>query len=163
MRPSGLLHPELLTLAARAGHGDIIVLADAGLKIPLGSWRIDLGLTKGVPSMIEVLDALLPEVVVESAIIADEMSSWNPELHAGVVARVPVESRRPAHEQFAKELATRALAYVKTAECTAYASVALVCGVSYFDEAVAHFEEVQRTRGNVAIRQQHTAGEERRR
>jgi len=37
VRPAGILHPGLLEVLARAGHGDVIVLAEAGLKIPRGA------------------------------------------------------------------------------------------------------------------------------
>lgn len=33
MKSSGLLHPSLLDVVAGAGHGDAIVIADAGLKV----------------------------------------------------------------------------------------------------------------------------------
>ena len=148
MRPSGILHPGLVELLARAGHGDVIVLADAGLKIPLHALRIDLALVPGVPSMIEVLDAVLPEIVVESVIVADEMSSWNPELEREVADRLSSFAiRRLPHDGFAAELERTALGYVSTGECTAYASVGLLAGVSYYAEAVARFQGAQQRAG----------------
>jgi D-ribose pyranase len=133
-----------LELVARAGHGDVIVLADAGLKIPAHTQRIDLELTPEIPTMTQVLDAVLTELVVEGATVAEEMATWNPELDAQVLDRLSFEPRRIPHTDFASEMASSALAYVKTGECTAYASVALVCGVSYFNEAVERYEKIQR-------------------
>jgi D-ribose pyranase len=148
VRPSGILHPGLVELLARAGHGDVIVLADAGLKIPRHALRIDLALVAGVPSMIEVLDAVLPEVVTESAIVADEMSSWNPDLEREVADRLSsFDIRRLPHADFAAELERTALGYVSTGECTAYASIGLVAGVSYYAQAVARFHEARQRAG----------------
>jgi D-ribose pyranase len=124
VRPSGILNPGLIELLAGAGHGDVIVLADAGLKIPRHALRIDLALVPGVPSMLEVLDAVLPEVVTESAIVADEMSSWNPDLEREVADRLSsYDIRRLPHAVFAAELERTGLGYVSTGECTAYASI----------------------------------------
>ncbi len=142
MRPNGLLHPGLVELLTGAGHGDVIVIADAGLKIPRHALRIDLGLAAGIPSMIEVLGAILPEFVVESAILADEMSTWNPDLDRHVTNRLSSFSiSRLPHTEFATQLERTALGYVRTGKCTAYASIALIAGVSYFEEAVARFHE----------------------
>jgi D-ribose pyranase len=147
MRPNGILHPGLVGLLTGAGHGDVIVLADAGLKIPRSALRIELGLTSGIPSMIEVLDDIVREFVVESAIVAEEMSSWNVDLERAVMDRLsPLDVRRLPHVAFAAELERTALGYVCTGECTAYASVALVGGVSYFEEAVALYNEYERRR-----------------
>ncbi len=40
------------------------------------------------------------------------------------------------------DMADRAFAYVKTGECTAYASVALECGVSFIQEAVDQYKRL---------------------
>lgn len=153
MRRAGLLNPALIALTARAGHGDVIVLADAGLRVPRGAERIDLELTPGIPSMLQVLDAVLPDLVVEGAIVAEEMSSWNPELKGEVLGRLAITPQQVPHAEFAEQMASSALAYVKTGECSAYASVALICGVSYYDEAVAHHSEIERRSADAAARE----------
>lgn len=136
MKRSGILHPGLLDVLAAAGHGDVILLADAGLRIPLGKVRIDLGLACGVPSMAQVVDAVRQELVIEAAVVAAEFEDWNPSVHADVVGRLPVSPTTQPHAALMDDMAQRAFAYVKTGECSAYSSVALVCGVNYLDEAV---------------------------
>lgn len=136
MKQRGILHPELLDLIASAGHGDIIVLTDAGLKVPAGARRIDLGLTCGVPTIMDVVRAVNEELVVEAATVATEFREWNPEVYAATMELLPVEPDERPHQELMDDMASRAYAYVKTGECTAYASVALVCGVNYLDEAI---------------------------
>lgn len=142
MRPAGLLHPELLALLAEAGHGDAIVLADAGLRVPRGARVLHLGLTTGVPSIAQTVAAIVPEVVVETAVVASEFADWNPVVHAEVLQVLPVTPTDRPHADLMAEMATTALAYVKTGECSAFASVVLVTGVRYFEDAVRQWEEL---------------------
>lgn len=142
MKQGGILHPEILDLIAAAGHGDVIVLTDAGLKVPDGAYRIDLALTCGVPSIVDVVRAFKEELVIEDAIVADEFSEWNPEVYAATLAELPVEPSAKPHRELMEEMAASAYAYVKTGECSAYASVALVCGVNYLEEAIDLYTEL---------------------
>jgi D-ribose pyranase len=136
MKKRGILHPKLLDVLAAAGHGDVIVLADAGLRIPEERTRIDLGLACGIPSVAQVVDAVKQELVIEAAIVATEFEDWNPEVYAEVVRSLPVTPTTRPHGELMEDMAGRAYAYVKTGECSAYSSVVLVCGVNYLDEAV---------------------------
>ena len=136
MKTSGVLHPELLDLIAAAGHGDVILLADAGLRIPADKERVDLGLTCGVPSMAQTLAAVKQELVIEAATVATEFADWNPEVYEDVVGLLDIEPDAKPHVELMAEMAASAFAYVKTGECSAYSSVALVCGVNYLEEAV---------------------------
>lgn len=142
MKTSGILHPELLDLVAAAGHGDVIVLADAGLKIPPNKPRLDLAIECGVPTMAQVVDAIKQELVIEAATVASEFEDWNPVVFKDVVSRLPVEPSTQFHSDLMADMADRALAYVKTGECSAYSSVALVCGVNYLEAAVELYKEL---------------------
>ncbi len=142
MKQGGILHPELLDLIAAAGHGDIIVLTDAGLRVPKGARRIDLGLSCGVPTIIDVVRAMGEELVIEAAMVATEFRQWNPDTYIATVAELPVEPDERPHQELMDDMGERAYAYVKTGECSAYASVALVCGVSYLEEVIDLYAEL---------------------
>lgn len=142
MKQNGILHPELLDLIAAAGHGDVIVLADAGLRIPPTTARLDLAITCGVPTMAQVVEAVKQELVIEAATVATEFEDWNPDVYNDVVSRLPVEPDAKPHLELMAEMAGTAFAYVKTGECSAYSSVALVCGVNYLEEAVDLYKEL---------------------
>lgn len=136
MKQRGILHPELLDLIAAAGHGDVIVLTDAGLRVPKGARRIDLGLSCGVPTIVDVVRAMKEELVIEAATVATEFRQWNPDVYIATTVELPVEPDERPHQELMDDMAERAYAYVKTGECSAYASVALVCGVNYLEEAI---------------------------
>jgi len=142
VKQSGILHPELLELVASAGHGDIIVLTDAGLRVPKGARRIDLALTCGVPTIVDVVRAMDEELVIEAATVAAEFNVWNPGVYAATMEVLPVTPDERPHQELMDDMAERAYAYVKTGECSAYASVALVCGVNYLEEAIELYEKL---------------------
>jgi len=131
MKRTALLHAELSEVVARLGHGDLLVIGDAGLPIPDGPRRIDLAVTPGVPSFREVLAAVLSEMQVESAVVAAELAARNPAVEAEIRQRlgaVPVTTL--PHEEF-KTLTRSARAMVRTGECSPYANVILRAGVVF--------------------------------
>lgn len=131
MKRTALLHAELSETIARLGHGDLLVIGDAGLPIPDGPRRIDLALSANVPRFHEVLRAVLSEMQVEAAVVATELSERNPQVHSELTRQLgatPVAA--VSHEEF--KAATRwARAIVRTGEFSAYANVILRAGVVF--------------------------------
>jgi len=131
MKRTTLLHAELSEVIARLGHGDLLVIGDAGLPIPDGPRRIDLAVSAGVPRFQDVLAAVLAEMQVEGAVIAEELGPRNPDVHAELLrqlGRTPVSAM--PHEQF-KATTQRARAIVRTGEFSPYANVILRAGVVF--------------------------------
>ena len=131
MKRTTLLHAELSDVIARLGHGDLLVIGDAGLPIPDGPRRIDLAVSANVPRFQDVLAAVLAEMQVEGATIAEEIVSANAPVHAELrrqLGATPVSTL--SHEQF--KAATRgARAIVRTGEFSPYANVILRAGVVF--------------------------------
>src|SRR5438445_10426733 len=75
MKRGTLLHPELSRVIARLGHGDALVIADAGLPIHAGVERIDLAFATGKPAFMDVLEAVLAEMQVERAVLVQQVKS----------------------------------------------------------------------------------------
>ncbi len=129
MKRTALLNAELSHAIATMGHGDMLVIGDVGLPIPPGPRRIDLALTPGIPAVADVLRVVLTELQVEKAVIATEaieraqglLPSW---------CQLPVTPQTVSHEEF-KHLTERARVVVRTGECTPYANVILVAGVTF--------------------------------
>lgn len=129
LRDRRILNPALLAELARAGHTDLVVVADAGLPLPAGVPVVDLSLVPNVPRFADVLAAVLDALVVESAVLAEE-SRHSPidETLEPLLADLPV--KRLSHEDF-KHLTRTAHLIVRTGECTPFANVALVAGVPF--------------------------------
>ena len=118
-------------MVATLGHGDSVVIADAGLPVPPGTRCIDLALTRGVPSFEQVLDAVLSEMQVERADYAAEMLTHSPQLEAVLHARLgDAVLHSITHDAF-KQRCSMARAIVRTGECTSYANVILYAGVVF--------------------------------
>jgi len=131
MKKTGFLNQPLSTVIAGMGHGDMLVIADCGLPIPAGVQRIDLALTAGVPGFLQTLAVIQQELQVENAIIASEMPEKSPDLYNRLLPMLDgIDIGQVDHEQF-KELTRRAVAVVRTGECTPYANIILKSGVVF--------------------------------
>lgn len=131
MKKVGILNSQLIKTIADMGHTDQLVITDAGFPIAEEINRIDLSLTAGIPEFIKVLRAILDEMVVEKAIIADEMKEISPSLFSQVkeiLQETPIESI--SHEEF-KSLSANAKGVVRSGEHTPYANIILISGVDF--------------------------------
>lgn len=124
MRKSGLLNPALAGAVARLGHTDTFVIADCGLPIPHDVPVIDLTLTFGIPTFADTLAALLDEVVVEAATIADSI----PTEVRSLLPAVPLTE--VSHDDLKRGVA-RASFVVRTGSTTPFANVILRSGVPF--------------------------------
>lgn len=132
MRKTVLLNSNISSVISRMGHTDMLTVGDCGLPIPDGVERIDLALKKGVPAFLDVLDTILEELCVERIILAEEIKTASPEMHAAILARFGegVQVEYVPHAQFKRQSA-QSKAIVRTGECTPYANVILCSGVTF--------------------------------
>lgn len=130
MKKQGILNPALAAGIARLGHTQKVVIADCGLPLPAGAPVVDLTLVRGVPRFTEVLSAVLDEIVIEGALLADEargsvVETWVRDRTPGLAALDHVP-----HEEL-KRLLPEASLLVRTGEDTPYANVVLTCSVPF--------------------------------
>jgi len=112
MKKIGILNPQLNRVISEMGHRDMLIIADAGLPIPREVERIDLALKCGTPSFAEVLPVVLSELKVN--------------LISSLIEGVKFIT----HEEL-KELSKQARAIVRTGECSPYANIILISGVTF--------------------------------
>ncbi|MFF9286097.1 D-ribose pyranase [Streptomyces griseosporeus] len=129
MKKAGILNRHLSGALAELGHGDGVLVCDAGMPIPDGPRVVDLAFRAGVPSFAQVLDGLLAELVVEGATAASEVRGANPEAAALLDGRFP-ELELVPHAAL-KERSASARLVVRTGEARPYANVLLTCGVFF--------------------------------
>lgn len=139
LKKSGLLNPLLLYKIAQLGHKDVFVISDAGLPIPVGIDRVDLALVPGIPRFLDTLEAVLKEVVIEKAVIAEETKHVSPHIYRSIVELLEkyqsfnTEKQLiiVSHEELKQKYVSNAKFVIRTGEFTPYANIALISGVPF--------------------------------
>ncbi|MGA4846007.1 D-ribose pyranase [Streptomyces sp. G5(2025)] len=129
MKRSGILNRHLAGALAELGHGDTVLVCDAGMPIPAGPRVVDLAFRAGVPAFAEVLDGLLAELVVEGGTAAREIREANPD--AALLLRESLPALELVAHEEVKRLSAGARLVVRTGEARPYANVLLRCGVFF--------------------------------
>ncbi len=131
MRKGKMLNSEIVYTLSKMGHTDTITIADAGLPMDNNVKRIDLALTKNIPSFLEVFKTIKDEMVIEKAIIAKEIVNINPTIYEEIKKNLNnIEIELVTHEEF-KVCTKTTKAVVRTGECSPYANIILVSGVDF--------------------------------
>ena len=129
MKKKGILNPQINRVISEMGHRDMLIIADAGLPIPREVERIDLILKCGIPSFKEVLSAVLLEMEIEEAYLANEITEKNSQMFDFISSLIK-NPKFITHEEL-KELSKQARAIIRTGECSPYANIVLVSGVTF--------------------------------
>lgn len=131
MKKKGILNNELSKLIAEMGHKDKMVICDCGLPIPQKVQRVDLALTRGIPGFIEVLKAVLSELVIERVILAKEIRDNNKlfcQIKDILADNISIEFIE--HKEF-KDKTSEVRGIVRSGEIIPYANIILVSGVNF--------------------------------
>ena len=135
MKKGFLLNSQISHTISQMGHMDELTIGDAGLPIPETTQRIDLALSKGVPSFLDVLRAVLSELKVQTVIMAQEIETSSQIMHFDILKIIEeyekdIEIIYIPHKQF-KERTGQSKAVIRTGEFTPYSNVILVSGVVF--------------------------------
>ena len=129
MKKSGILNPALSHLLASTGHTDYFTISDKGYPVPDGPERIDLALVEGIPTVLDVLAAILAEWTLDRIVLAAEADlaspAWVAQLEAMIGPDIPVQ--RMSHLEL-KRLSSTGKATVRTGETVPYANIVVVSG-----------------------------------
>lgn len=88
MLKTGLLNPAVLHLLARVRHTNTLVIADRGFPFWPQIETVDLSLVDGVPTVLQVLDAIRGNFAIGRAYAAAEFKTNNdPATQAALAAR----------------------------------------------------------------------------
>lgn len=139
MKKSMLLNSEISSVIASMGHTDSLTIADAGLPVPNAVQKIDLAVSRGIPSFKDVLAAVLDELCIEKVVFAEEMRNANAEgleeildmlaHYESTTGYKPAMSFIP-HEEF-KQLTSSSKSVIRTGEVQPYANIILYSGVTF--------------------------------
>lgn len=131
MKKTTVINSELSTVIAGMGHMDWLSIGDAGMPVPMGTKKIDLALTKEIPSFIDVLKNVLSELEVQKIYLANEIKTKNPDQLKTIKEALPnVEIEYMPHSELKKDLA-KCHAFVRTGEMTPFSNIILESGVTF--------------------------------
>lgn len=131
MKKIGILNGEISSVISKMGHKDLIAIGDCGLPIPDNTKRIDIALSKDIPSFMDTLKNVLLELQVEEVILAKEIEENNPKVLAEIKKQFEnVKFTFISHEELKVKL-SECKAVIRTGEQTPYANIILRSGVIF--------------------------------
>ncbi len=124
---TGIVNPDLQSLLCRVRHTNALVLADAAFPFWPEVETVDLSLVKGIPTILQVLGAILPNFKAGPIFMAAEFKSQNskPTQNAFAKACGGVPITFEPHLEFKKRV-PGAIGLIRTGDTTAYGNMILV-------------------------------------
>ena len=112
MKKTKVINSDISRVIAQMGHFDKLSIGDAGMPVPRTTEKIDLAVTNGVPSFMEI-------------------KTENPDMLAAIETRLPETpiSFIP-HTEMKQEL-NNCHAFIRTGEMTPYANILLESNVVF--------------------------------
>lgn len=129
MLKTGILNPQLLSLLARVRHTNALVIADRGFPSWPGLETVDLSLVDGIPTVLQVLNGILPNFAADQAFMAREFLKANSSAARGAVEKTlgNVPLTWEPHVRF-KQRVPGATGLIRTGDTLPYANLILISG-----------------------------------
>ena len=129
MIKTGILNPQILSLIARVRHTNLLVISDRGFPYWPAIETIDISLVDGVPTVLQVFEAVQAACNLDQIYMAEEFLGANsPEVRdriAKAAGRVPIQYE--PHVDFKKRV-PGAIGLIRTGDTIQYANMILVSG-----------------------------------
>jgi simple sugar transport system permease protein/D-ribose pyranase len=130
MKRGRILNSELNNAIAKMGHGDLMIVCDAGFPIPENVWRVDLAILPDLPDLETVLELIRSDFIAERVGYAAEMAQNNPPLLAKVQRIFPDAEHTPIpHAEILGGIAAQAKVIVRTGAFDPWGNILLYSGV----------------------------------
>jgi D-ribose pyranase len=124
---NGIVNPHVQDLLCRIRHTNMLVISDAAFPFWPQIETVDLSLVRGIPTIIQVLDAVLPNFKAGPIYMAEEFKRTNQQTTQGAFAKAcrGVEITFEPHLEFKKRV-PNAIGLIRTGDITAYGNIILV-------------------------------------
>jgi D-ribose pyranase len=124
MLRSGILHPQLNSLLSRVRHTNTLVIADRGFPYWPQIETVDLALVDDIPTVLDVLRAIVPNFSIGHAWMASEFQEHNDESLLRSFRGLLPELNFEPHEAL-KQRVPNAIGLVRSAGTAQYSNVIL--------------------------------------
>jgi D-ribose pyranase len=127
MLQEGILNPHILDLIARIRHTNTLVICDWAFPYWNEIETVDISLTRGIPTVLDVLNLLQPNFKIGHICQAEEFLTTNPQetidaFDSAFAAFPDAEVVREPHLQF-KSRVPDAIGLIRTGDPTAYGNI----------------------------------------
>ncbi|RYD82712.1 MAG: transport protein RbsD/FucU [Verrucomicrobiaceae bacterium] len=124
MLQTGILNPYVLDLIARVRHTNTLVIADWAFPYWPEIETVDISLTKGKPTILDVLDLLTPVFKIGRIWQAEEFLETNTNESVDRFARSfnTIPLTREPHADFKKRV-PQAIGLIRTGDATPYGNI----------------------------------------
>ncbi|MGE4485561.1 MAG: D-ribose pyranase [Oscillospiraceae bacterium] len=126
MKKSGILNSKLMQGITSLGHYDIVFICDSGFPIPKGMDYVDLAIVENLPTMPQVLTAVLSEAIFSDYYIPDNMEARNPGSYKIVTELLSKQECKKVPFSELRELALTAKLFIRTGDCRPCSNIVLV-------------------------------------
>ncbi len=127
MLKTGILNPQINALLSRVRHTNTLVIADRGFPFWPQIETVDISLVDGIPTVLDVLNALRPNFVIGQAWMAEEFLRENTaetqDRFTAALEGIPLTFE--SHEAVFKKRVPRAIGLIRTADTVQYANMIL--------------------------------------
>ena len=134
MKKTKVINSDISRVIAQMGHFDKLSIGDAGMPVPRTTEKIDLAVTNGVPSFMEVLNNVLEELAVQRIYLAEEIKTTNAQQLKAIKKLIndDVEIKFIAHSEM-KEMLKSPLnkGNIRTGEITPFSNIILESNVTF--------------------------------
>lgn len=131
MKKTQVINSDISRVISQMGHFDTFSIGDAGMPVPRETEKIDLAVSKGIPSFLQVLDNVLTELEVQRVYLAEEIKTQNPTQLKAIKERFPkTELVFIPHAEMKQDLC-KCHAFIRTGEMTPYSNIILESGVTF--------------------------------
>jgi D-ribose pyranase len=138
LKRHGPLNLPLSQAIASMGHGDLMIVCDAGFPIPNHVTRVDLAIAQDIPDLEMVLSIINDAFIAERVGYAAEMADNNAPLR-NKVHRIFADAEfvTMSHEEILGQMAAKAKVIVRTGAFDPWGNILLYSGVDvpkWFDK-----------------------------
>lgn len=131
MKKSKVINSDISRVISQMGHFDKLSIGDAGMPVPFSIEKIDLAVTKGIPSFMDVLSNVLEELEVQRVFLAEEIKTENPQMLEMITKKIPTTPISFIPHSEMKHNLRDCHAFIRTGEMTPYANILLESGVVF--------------------------------
>lgn len=124
---TGILNPQINALISRVRHTNMLVITDRGFPFWPTIETVDISLVNGIPTVLQVLNAIRPNFVIGEIMLAQEFREHNSPATVDqfAAAMEALNITFLPHIEL-KQHVPRAIGLIRTGDTTPYANMILV-------------------------------------